>query len=397
LPKVEDKAMPWSQLPAEHFLQAIDRLAPIILAERDAIEQTRGLSPHLFQVMRDEGFFSLWLPKQLGGPELSPADLVRTIEAIARADGSVGWCAGIASSNSRLAGYLAEPAARDILSNGRSVLAGTLAPVGRALVVPGGYRVSGQWSYGSGISHSNWVLGVCRVFEGNAQRTTVEGQPETLLAIFPKEECEVLDTWYVSGLRGTGSHDFRVTNLFVPEDRTLDAIAPPPTQPGLLYALPLITVFQTSIAGVPLGVARAAIDALMDLAEVKTPMGATQRLKDKPAVQAEFGRAEAILRSARAFLFEAIEALCHAGEQGTPSLKDRALVRMAAAHATASSAQVVDMMFNAGGGSSLYESCRLARCWRDAHAMTQHLGLSAANFETGGRVMLGMNPGTPRF
>jgi alkylation response protein AidB-like acyl-CoA dehydrogenase len=161
--------------------------------------------------------------------------------------------------------------------------------------------------------------------------------------------------------------------------------------------LPLLTVFQTAIAGVPLGVARAAIDALMDLADVKTPMGATQRLKDKPAVQAEIGWAEAILRSARAFLFEAIEALCHAGEQGTPSLRDRALVRMAAAHATASSAQVVDMMFNAGGGSSLYESGRLARCWRDAHAMTQHLGLSVANFETSGRVMLGMNPGTPRF
>jgi alkylation response protein AidB-like acyl-CoA dehydrogenase len=158
-----------------------------------------------------------------------------------------------------------------------------------------------------------------------------------------------------------------------------------------------MTVFQTAIAGVPLGVARAAIDALMELAEVKTPMGATQRLKDKPAVQAEIGRAESVLRSARSFLFEAIETLWQAGEHGTPSMRDRALVRMAAAHAATSSAQVVDMMFNAGGGSSLYESGRLARCWRDAHAMTQHLGLSAANFETSGRVMLGMNPGTPRF
>jgi hypothetical protein len=102
-----------------------------------------------------------------------------------------------------LAGYLAEPAARDIFSNGRSVLAGTLAPVGRAVVAPGGLRVTGQWSYGSGISHSNWVLGVCRMFDGDVPRTNSENQPETLLVIFPKEACEILDTWYVSGLRGT--------------------------------------------------------------------------------------------------------------------------------------------------------------------------------------------------
>jgi alkylation response protein AidB-like acyl-CoA dehydrogenase len=380
--------MSWRQLRVEHFLQAANRLAPTILAERDAIEQHRGLPPDLFRTMRDAGFFSLWLPDRLGGPELSAADLVRVVEALARADGSVGWCAAIATSYSRLAGYLAEPVARDIFRDGTAVLAGTAVPTGRAEVVPGGYRVTGRWSFGSGIGHSDWLLGVCQVPAGDAP-------PDLRLMIFPKGEAEVLDTWHVSGLRGTGSHDFRVENLFVPGTHTLAWVPSAPTQPGRLYSLPFITVFSTSIAGVPLGIARAAIDAFMDLAESKTSAGSTQVLRDKAAVQAEIGRAEVVLRSARAFLFEAVDALWDAGEG--VSLRDRALVRLALANVGTAATQVADMMFRAGGSASLYEGCRLARCWRDAHAATQHFSLSAASYETGGRVMLGMDPGTTRF
>jgi alkylation response protein AidB-like acyl-CoA dehydrogenase len=148
-------AMAWARMPVEYFLQAANRLSPIILAERDAIQQSRGLPPRLFQAMRDAGFFSVWLPDRLGGPELSVTDLVRVVESLSRADGSVGWCAAIATSYSHLAGYLSEPVARDIFRAGASVLAGTLVPTGRAVVVPGGYRVTGRWSFGSGIGHSD--------------------------------------------------------------------------------------------------------------------------------------------------------------------------------------------------------------------------------------------------
>jgi indole-3-acetate monooxygenase len=387
--------MPWSQLPAEHFLRAADRLTPSILAERGAIEQHRSLPPDLSRAMREAGFFSLWLPKRFGGPELSVADLVRVVEAISRADGSAGWCSAIATSYSRLAGYLAEPSAHEIFCGGASVLAGTLVPTGRAEVVPGGYRVSGRWSFGSGIGHSDWVLGVCGVHAGDVPQAAADGSPELRLVIFPKAETEVLDTWHVSGLRGTGSHDFRVEDIFVPEARTMVWATPVPTAPGRLYALPVMTVFSTSVAGVPLGVARAAIDALTELADSKASVGSTQVLRDKPAIQAEIGRAEAILRSARAFLFEAIQALWDAGGEAT--LRDRALVRLALANVGTSAAQVTDMMYRAGGSTSLYEGCRLARCWRDAHAASQHLGLSSANYETAGRVMLGIDPGTSRF
>jgi len=387
----------WSMLNGQHFLQAASGLGPAILSERENVEQRRGLPSGLVETMRDAGLFSLWLPKALGGPELTVLDFVRVIEAIARADGSVGWCAAIGACYSRFAGYLAEPVARDIYGTGTAILAGTLNPTGRAAAVPGGYKVTGQWSYGSGIGHSNWALGNCQVFDGETARANPDGSPVIRLAIFPKRETEVLDTWRVSGLRGTGSNDFRVADLFVPDERTIVGFGGVPTQPGRIYALPLITVFAVSITGVPLGLARGAIDALTELAGNKTPMGSAHILKSKPAIQADIGRAEAVLRSARAFLFETVQELWDAAETGAPSLRQRAMVRLACAQVASAAKQVVDMMFDAGGGTSLYEDCPLARCWRDAHAAAQHLALSPNNFELGGRVLLGMDPGTARF
>lgn len=386
----------WSTLPAEHFLQAATRLAPAILAERVNIEQGRELPPGLVETMREAGLFSLWLPKALGGPELPAVDFVRIIEAISQADGSVGWCAAVGACYSCFAGYLEEPVAREIYGTGTSILAGTLNPTGRAIAVPGGYQVTGQWSYGSGIRHSNWAVGNCLVFDGDTARTNPDGTPVVRLIIFPKRDAEVLDTWRVSGLRGTGSHDFRVTGLFVPEQRAIMGFGGTPVQPGRLYALPF-TIFSVSLTGVPLGLARAAIDALTELAESKRPMDSKQLLKDKPAIQAAIGRAEAILRSARAFLFEAVQAMWDAAEGGAPSLRQRALVRLAIAHVASAAKQVTDMMFEAGGGTSLYEDGRLARCWRDAHAVAQHIALAPNNYEMAGRVLLGMDSGMARF
>ena len=385
-----------STMPAEHFLQAAIGLRPTILDKRDIVEEHRELPFGLVEALRDAGLLSLWLPKALGGPELTASEFVRIIEAIAVGDGSVGWCVAVAACHSLFGGYLAQPVAHEIYGAGAAIVAGTLNPTGSAVAVPGGYQVTGKWSYGSGIRHSNWVVGNCLVFDGDKARSSSEGTPVIRLMIFPKRHAEIFDTWRVSGLRGTGSHDFSVDGLFVPEERSLTGIGGQPAQPGRLYTLPF-TIFPISLSGVPLGLARAAIDALSELADGKTPTGSTQRLKDKPAIQAAVGRAEATLRSARAFLFEAIEELWEAAETGPPSLRQRALVRLACSQVAAAGKEVTDMMFEAGGGSSLYEDCRLARCWRDAHAAAQHLGISPNSFESGGRVLLGMEPGTARF
>ena len=386
----------WSELSADHFLLTATGLVPAILAERDNIEQGRELPPGLVQTMCKAGLFSLWLPKALGGPELTAVDFVRIIEAIARADGSVGWCAAVGACYSCFAGYLEESAAHEIYGSGNTILAGTLNPTGRAVAVPGGYRVTGQWSYGSGIQHSNWVIGNCLVFDGDTARTNPDGSPVIRLMIFPRSDVTVIDTWRVSGLRGTGSHDFRLDGIFVPEQRAITGFGGTPTQPGRLYGLPF-TIFSVSLVGVPLGLARAAIDALTELAESKRPMDSKQLLKDKPAIQAAIGRAEATLRAARAFLFEAVQAMWDAAETSAPSLEQRALVRLSITHVAWAAKQVTEMMFESGGGTALYEDGRLARCSRDAQAVAQHIALTSNNYEFAGRVLLGMDSGMARF
>jgi indole-3-acetate monooxygenase len=389
--------MSWANMVVEDFLRVAKEFVPTILAERARIERDRRLPSDLANAMREAGFFSLWLPKSMGGPELSLVELARVVEVFSEADGSAGWLVAIGSSNSRLAGYLAEPVVRKIWGDGQSVLAGTLNPAGTAVAVPGGYRVSGQWSYASGIDHSDWLLGACRVLEDGEPRMRPDGWPDTRLMLFPKDHAEVLDTWDVTGMRGSGSHDFRVHDLHVPAEHTIDAVTPAPVQTGQLYRLPLVTVFNTSVFGVPLGIARAAITELSEMAQSKKAMGATLPLREQVATQMDVGRAEAILRSARAFVFETLDSLWNASKVGDVTTRDRVLARMAGSHAAASAVQVVDMMFAAGGAGGIHERGRLGRCWRDAHAVSHHAGQSAFQFQTGGRVMLGLDPGTQRF
>jgi len=257
--------------------------------------------------------------------------------------------------------------------------------------------VTGRWAYGSGIEHSNWVFGNCLVFDGDIRRNNPDGSPVIRMMFFPRQEVEIIDTWHVSGLRGTGSHDFRVADAFVPQERSIGGFGGAPTQPGTLYASPLITLFAVAIAAVPLGAARAAIDALIALAQSKTPAGSVSLLRDKPTIQAEIGRADAVLRSARALLFDSVQELWDEAEAGRVSIEKRAGVRLACAQVGAATKEVCARMFDAGGGSALYEEGRLERCLRDVQAAGQHIAVAAGNFELGGRVLLGLDPGTPRF
>jgi alkylation response protein AidB-like acyl-CoA dehydrogenase len=336
--------------------------------------------------------FSLWLPEALGGPQLNLVDYVQVIEELSRVDGSAGWCATVTSCLSHLAGYLQPDVAREIFGGGRTCVAGAIKPAGKAFATEGGYRVTGHWDYGSGILHSTWVLGNCIVHVRGGPRRGLGDVPELRLMIFPAESVKVIDTWHVSGLR------FRVADLFVPEGRPIPCFGATPVQPGILYAVPMITALSIAIAAVPLGIARAAIDSMTDLAVTKSPLWSSVLLRDKPVFQADLGRAEALPGSARAFLFATLNELW--GELGAGlavSMRTRALVRLACTQAAQAAAQAVDLMYNAGGGTSLYESGRLERCFRDVHACTQHVATSASSYETAGRALLGLGSGRPLF
>jgi alkylation response protein AidB-like acyl-CoA dehydrogenase len=260
--------------------------------------------------------------------------------------------------------------------------------------VEGGYRVTGRWAYGSGINHSEWILGGCVVHDADRPRLRPDGTRETTIVFFPSQEVEVIDTWNVGGLRGTGSHDYQVASLFVPETHAITGLTP--SRLGTLYALPLYTVFPVTIGAVPLGIARAALDAVRALSASKTARIGAVPLRDKPSVQGAVGRAEGMLRAARAFLFETCDDVWKTAASGAElSLEQAAAVRLSGAQVAEAGKAVVQIAYDIGGGTSVYESCPLQRCFRDMFAAVQHIGVQSGNFETCGRVMLGMEPGTP--
>jgi alkylation response protein AidB-like acyl-CoA dehydrogenase len=384
---------------AEHpLIERARALAPQVLRERDEMERSRRLTDGLVQAMVDADLFRAWVPANLGGSEADPRIAVRMIEEVARVDGSAGWNLCVGATWGILAGFLRTDVAAEIFGRDkRAILAGTLNPTGRATAVEGGYRVRGRWAFGSGIAQAGFVLGNCVIYDGDKPRPGPNGQPDMKIMICPKSQCTVHDTWFVGGLKGTGSHDYSIEDVFVPEARSLVAFTGKAVHPGRLYSYPF-SLFVVPLASVSLGIARGAIDTLLDLASKKTPTGAKNVLRERASTQSAVGRAESMLRSARAFLFEALEAMDTAlATRHEATMDERAHLRLACAHAALTSVEIVGMMFDIGGATSNYESSPLERFARDARAAYQHIGLSHINFEIAGRVLLGLNPETPRF
>jgi alkylation response protein AidB-like acyl-CoA dehydrogenase len=272
----------------------------------------------------------------------------------------------------------------------RAVAGGAQAPWGKAVRVDGGYRVTGRWSFASGCNHCSILVAGNLVVQPDG---TPSGPfPEYRMAVFPANEVEIIDTWHVSGLRGTGSHDIKVDDVFVPDERMLAFGLAAAQIDAPTYRYPALGFLALTISPIPLGIARRAIDELVALASGKTPMNIGSKLAERSFTQHEIGKAEAILRSARAWMYEVTDEIWEkavAGDEITP--KDRAMVRMACAHAALESVRAVEIAYTLGGGSSIYEGNVLQRCLRDAHAATQHVMLAPPNYEPGGKAMLGLD------
>jgi alkylation response protein AidB-like acyl-CoA dehydrogenase len=283
-------------------------------------------------------------------------------------------------------------AAREIYGGDPHVrTAGAFRPSGNAVVVDGGYRVRGRWPLGSGCQHSAWIVGGCRILDADRPRLGADGAPDMRILFFPAAECEILDTWHSIGLRGTGSHDYTVTDVFVPAARSL-SFREPPVERGPLYAFPTIALFGAVLAAVPLGIARHAIDILTELAETKTTTRSPQPLREDATMQASLGRAEALLRSGRAFLYDALgEAwgILSAGDTLSPA--QRATLWLASTHAANTAKEAAELMFSAGGSASPYTTSGLERCVRDIHAAAQHHVMAPGNYQMAGQAFLGFD------
>ncbi len=380
------------------LLADLGGLAPSVRARADETERDRRLPPDLVAALAETGVFRACVPRSVGGGEVDPALLVRALELLAEADGAAGWCAMIGATSGLIAGYLETDVARLIYGDPRGIAGGVYAPSGKAVPVEGGYRVNGRWAFASGCEHCAWLMGGSVIVENGAPRLLPNGAPDAPLMLFPAAEAQVIDTWTVSGLRGTGSHDIAVRDVLVPADRVVSLVRDRPHEHGALYAFPAFGLLAIGIAAVAMGIARRAIEELVALAGGKTPTGSRRVLAERPVVQAQVSEAEAVLRSARAFLFEAIGAAwdeaCREGMIGTRARLD---ARLAATNATHGAARAVDLMYTAGGGTAVYATSPLQRCFRDVHVVTQHLMVAPATYELTGRVLLGLGTDTSQL
>jgi indole-3-acetate monooxygenase len=328
----------------------------------------------------------------LHGAELDPVSGLRVIAAISALDGSVGWSVMVAAAWGFFAGRLPARAAARIFGDRRAVVAGHLAPFGRAAAIKGGYRASGRWPFGSGSRHATWFLAHCELQKAGRARRRPAGRPTTRLLFVPADQCRIHDTWHVTGLRGTGSHDYSVKDVTVPAAHSVDVLADWPTRRERLYAFPLIPFVEAAVGAVPIGIARAALDAFTEVAKTRRAYRSRRLLRADPFTQREIGRAELHVRSAEALLFTAVEDMWRTVQAGQrPTLEQRAQLRVGCVNAGVGAALAVDIVYRLGGAASIFEGNRIERCFRDVHTAAQHSALAPRTLELVGQTRLGVD------
>jgi len=372
-------------------VEAARRLAPTAAELAPEAEQRRQLAEPLVKALGEAGLFRLCVPAAAGGLEAHPGTLTAAVQALAAGDAAAAWCVAVGATSGLLTGYLPEESARAINAGPATMVAGVFAPRGRASAEDGGYRVSGRWPFASGCRHADWLMGGCVVEDGGTVRTLPSGMPDVRLVLAPADTFTIHDTWHVMGLRATGSHDIELAGAHVPSELSASVFTDPPVQAGPLYAFPLFGLLAVAISSVCLGIGRGALDDLAAMAGGKVPAAGRRTLAERTTVQAEFARAEAALRGARALLDESIgEAWECAVGAGAVDERRRAGLRLAATHGATAGLQATETAYRLGGGTAIYDSSPLQRRLRDVNAAVQHMLVAPATWELTGRQLLGL-------
>jgi len=390
--------MPSAEAPQpDRVLAAVTELAEQLAARSGEIEQAGRLPADVVAALRNARVFSLWMPRELGGLEAEPDTVLQVVQTLAAADGSTGWCVATGLASNCVGAFVSEKGARELYPTGLEIAGGALMPGGRATPQPdGSYLVQGRWSFGSGVEHCDWVVGGVLVTDpaGPADPAGAgQGPPDVRAVVMPAAEVEVVQNWDAIGLQGTASGDFRAEGVRVRPEHTLKPDRLEPWPAGPMWRIPLPSLLFPVLAAVPLGLARRAVDELAGLAATKTPFRSTRLLADREVLQADLARASALVESGHQYLLASMRALWQAAAAGgVPTVRQRAQVRLAAAHATAGAAEAVQLCYRSAGSTAVWRGHPLERLLRDVNAATQHYGISPVVYEAAGRVLLGREP-----
>ena len=386
-----------NKLPGFGLIERAQALAPLIAREADEIERTRRLTQPVVSALIENGLYRVLLPQSVGGAEAPPEVFMQMLEEVAKADASTAWCLGQCTVCAMTAAYLDPEPAREIFGAPNGILAwGAIAH--EVQVVPGGYRATARWDFASGSRQASWLGAHVQIVEADGtRRRKPNGAPEVRTILFPVTSATMYDVWDVIGLNGTGTDSYSVDNLFIPEK--FAALRDDPTalrEKGPLYRLTTYTMFGLGFAAVSLGVARATLDAAIDLARGKASVG-IKAMRENNAVQAAIGRTEGNLRAARAYLYAAADEvwrdLTHPGGEFTE--EHRIALRLASTWTIHQAAAVVDAAYHMAGATAVFSANRFERRFRDMHAIAQQIQARDTHYEDVGKAILGTDSGVP--
>ena len=383
---------------AGDYLARVREMAPELAAAGDEIDRRRELPASIVDALIERGLFRMLLPASLGGAELLPAQYVPIIEELAKSNASTAWCVNQNSGCSMTAAHLAPEVAREIFGGPHGMLAWGPGP-GEARVVPGGYRVTATWGFASGSHHASWLGCHVPVIEADgAKRLHPDGTPVVRTMLFPKSATKFTDIWHTIGLRGTGSDQYSVTDLFVPEAYSLDVLSRRETPVGeerLLYRFSSLALYAAGFAGVALGITRSMLGEFIVLARDKIPRGARKTMRDNNVTQAQVAQAEARLSSARGWLLHSLEDITEAvASRGHITLDERMTIRLASTFAIHTALEVVDILYEAAGATAIFDVNPFERRFRDIHSVAQQLQGRQQHFETVGQHLMGLEADT---
>jgi alkylation response protein AidB-like acyl-CoA dehydrogenase len=376
------------------ILEAVRQLRPVVDAAAPKAADDRHLSPEVVAAMKQAGVFGMAMPARWGGPELTMLEQIAIIEELSYADGAAGWCAMIGCDSGYYPQFLDEAVARSIWDELDLVTAGQTQPVGTAVRDGDGWRISGRWSFGSGITNADRIVGGAFLKEPDgSHQFDAFGIPEWRTFVLPVESVTIHETWDTTGLLGTGSHDYSADDVWVPDAHGFYALAKG-NWDGPLYALPWW--FIVKVAGVPLGLAQRALDELVALAPTKLVIPEFVMLADVPHARAGAAKARALVGSARSWLHDVIGAAWdEASSTGEVSPPMRADLRLALTHTTVTCREAVGLCFDAAASSSIKRGGPIDRAYRDAATAAQHIVVNPRSYGYAGAVMFGKDPGVP--